>query len=108
MPRTLTSSERRWARQPPSRIRPSFFTSRCTSSPGAPQQLRASHKEGIDRVGDEVGTPVVAFNGTAFFGPVRSECCGSIGIKPIEGLLDWLTAFDGRGFRLLRLLVRFN
>ncbi len=64
--------------------------------------------QGIDRVGDEVGTPVVAFNGTAFFGPVRSECCGSIGIKPIEGLLDWLTAFDGRGFRLLRLLVRFN
>ncbi|MCU1571947.1 MAG: disulfide bond formation protein DsbA [Micrococcaceae bacterium] len=33
-------------------------------------QLRASHEDGIRRVGQDVGTPVVAFNGTAFFGPV--------------------------------------
>lgn len=34
--------------------------------------LRASHQRALDLVGDEVGTPVVAFAGTAFFGPVVS------------------------------------
>ena len=35
-------------------------------------ELRASHQRAIDLVGDDVGTPVVAVNGEAFFGPVVS------------------------------------
>jgi hypothetical protein len=34
------------------------------------EALRASHAAGIDQVGQDVGTPVIAVAGTAFFGPV--------------------------------------
>ena len=32
--------------------------------------VRASHADGIDRVGYEVGTPVISVNGASIFGPV--------------------------------------
>jgi hypothetical protein len=35
--------------------------------------LLASHREAMDRVGDEVGTPTIAFNDSSFFGPVLSR-----------------------------------
>ncbi len=34
--------------------------------------VRASHAEGIDRVGYDVGTPVISVNGMSVFGPVMS------------------------------------
>ncbi len=34
--------------------------------------LRASHCDGMDRVGYDVGTPVISVNGASFFGPVLS------------------------------------
>lgn len=47
---------------------------------------RASHVDGISRVGQDVGTPVVAVNGIAFFGPV---------ISPAPKGQDALRLFDG-------------
>ncbi len=34
------------------------------------EALRASHAAGIERVGYEVGTPILSMNGTSIFGPV--------------------------------------
>jgi 2-hydroxychromene-2-carboxylate isomerase len=35
--------------------------------------LLASHRDAMDRVGDDVGTPTIAFNDSSFFGPVLTK-----------------------------------
>jgi len=47
------------------------------------EAVRASHKDGMDRVGYEVGTPVISVAGSSFFGPVvspipRGEAAGRL------------------------------
>jgi 2-hydroxychromene-2-carboxylate isomerase len=37
------------------------------------EAIAASHRLGMDQVGNEVGTPTIAVNGQAFFGPVISK-----------------------------------
>lgn len=52
------------------------------------EQLRASHKEGIDKVGEDVGTPVISLGEVAFFGPVVSPAPkGEAAGKLFDGVL---------------------
>ena len=57
--------------------------------------LRRSHHEGMDPVGDEVGTPVIRINGKSLFGPVispapKGEEAGDL----FDGVVK-VTAYDG-------------
>lgn len=56
------------------------------------EKLRASHADGIERVGYEVGTPVISVGGVSFFGPVvspipRGEDAGKLwdGVRLVAG-----------------------
>ena len=72
-------SRRRWPRSacPPS-------LADAMDSTEYDEALRASHADGMDRVGYDVGTPVISVNGASIFGPVvspipRGEAAGGCG-----------------------------
>ena len=59
------------------------------------EALRASHAEGIERVGYEVGTPIISVNGTSIFGPVVSPIPrGEAAARLWDGVM-LVTATDG-------------
>ena len=58
-------------------------------------ELRASHFDGVNRVGPDVGTPIISVAGTAFFGPVISPApTGEMALKLWDGVLA-TAAYDG-------------
>ena len=58
-------------------------------------QMRASHFDGINRVGQDVGTPVIAVNDVAFFGPVVSPAPkGEVALTLWDGVVA-AASYDG-------------
>jgi hypothetical protein len=58
-------------------------------------QMRESHFDGINRVGQDVGTPVIAVNGVAFFGPVISPAPkGEVALTLWDGVVA-AASYDG-------------
>jgi protein-disulfide isomerase-like protein with CxxC motif len=60
----------------------------AVNSPDYDEAVRASHAEGIERVGYEVGTPIISVLGTSIFGPVISPIPrGEAAAKLWDGIL---------------------
>jgi hypothetical protein len=56
--------------------------------------IRKSHHLGMDQVGNEVGTPTIAFEGHAFFGPVLSKAPRGEDAGRMWDAFVTLSAFD--------------
>ncbi|GAA2183331.1 DsbA family protein [Brooklawnia cerclae] len=59
------------------------------------EQVRASHHEGMDPVGYDVGTPVIHLNGKAMFGPVISPAPKGEAAGDLFDGVSKVTAADG-------------
>ncbi|MFT8396029.1 disulfide bond formation protein DsbA [Propionibacterium sp.] len=57
--------------------------------------MRVSHHEGMDPVGDDVGTPVLHINGHALFGPVISPAPKGEEAGNLFDGVSKVTAYDG-------------